>query len=168
MTAPQVNSRRSLRRLVKTKNVDLSNQEKSVGKVVHERLAQMEAQLTRLGEAFDQNTDVFSESLKYAESMHLIFQRVLNDMANGTLRCLGDEEYYRENPSTSVRPVDPENPKKIDFHSYIREYWLCMAFTDFAVNCRRVWDEAHPEQKGPGPILAPEGAGDQVVVFGGG
>lgn len=168
MTAPQINSRRSLRRLAKKKSLPLplpSSNERSDGKSLHERLNLMETQLTKLGDVFDQQTDVFGDGLKYLESMTLIFQRVMNDMMTGTVRCIGDIP-----PETAKGlPTRVGSPTVIDFRSYVQEYWLCMAFADFATDCRRIWDENHPEQKsGPGPILAPPRPDeDEVITFGG-
>lgn len=121
---------RAMRRAASKKKKGLPPQMPSESRLLHQRVSQNESELLRLGNAFDQNSGVFSEGLKMLEVMGLIMQRVMNDMANGTVRCFGDE------PSVlGAVPVRTTSPLQIDFNSYLREYWLCMLLADFARWC---------------------------------
>lgn len=85
----------------------------STSRLLHARMAQLEMELHRLGEAFDQNTDVFSQSLKMCEANDVVMQRVLQEHL-----VLGG-------------PVYRDAMMNPNWREYLRQYWLCMLFTDF-------------------------------------
>lgn len=70
------------------------------------RLAALEARLNLLEEAADQNTRVFSDSIKMAEISLFVMQRIQNDVLNGILRFTGGSCL-------------------IDFQGYLIEFLLC-------------------------------------------
>lgn len=127
----------------------------SDSRLLHQRVSQTESELQRLGNAFDQNSEVFSEGLKMLEVMGLVMQRVMNDVLAGTVRCFGDT--YLDAPNTV--PVRAPGPMQIDFNSYLREYWLCMLMADFATWCGTI--ATHDK-----PLIETASPAD-VHVFGG-
>ncbi len=123
------------------------------GYLMHQRLTSLEALVERLGQVADQNTSMFSESLKMLEVISVVQQRVTNDTLNGVVRCFGDVT------AESGVPIRAATPASIDFASYMREYWLCMLMTDFAV-----WSSSL--QKKTEPVLH-EASAAHVIEFGG-
>ena len=114
-------------RRAKSKRKGMSPAIPSENRLLHQRISVLEASLRRLGEVADANARAFSDSLKMSESLSLVMQRVMNDVANGTVRCFGDEESEAGGvPRRTITPL------RIDFNSYMREYWLCMLMADFA------------------------------------
>jgi hypothetical protein len=82
-------------------------------------VSQIENTQYRLAEAADQNAQAFSDSLKMAEAMGIVLQRVLNEIV------------FERNPRHMT-------DGRIDFAAYMREYWLCMLMADFAAWCGKI------------------------------
>lgn len=112
------------------------------GRQLHERLSQLEAKVDRLGDAFDQNTEVFSESLKMTEAMHCVLQRALNDQA-----AHGEYTYA--------------NCGMPDWQEYMRYFWLCQLMADFAHWLSGLQVQSNME---PGTLITAPTAGDDRVV----
>jgi hypothetical protein len=121
--------------------------EREGSRLLHERVSQLEAMVENLSEAFDQNSRVFSESLRITEAMDNVFQRVFNDyFSNG--------EFAFKNRYTS-------GP---DWGEYVRQYWLCMLMADFADWLKSL---AKEEKASPGKILLPSHDDTETIIFGG-
>lgn len=110
----QASKRTKTRALKSVARKERSSEQPSQSKLLHERLAQVEAQVARLGDAFDQNTDVFSESFKMNEGITSSMQKVVAEMARG------------EKLTWALADGTP------DWREYLRCYWLCMLMADFA------------------------------------
>jgi len=121
--------------------------EREGSRMLHERVSQLEVMVKNLGEAFDQNSQVFSESLRITEAMDNVFQRVFNDW-------FGNGEFAFKNPYTN-------GP---DWAEYVRQYWLCMLMADFADWLKSL---AKEEEAGPGRILLPSHDDVETIIFGG-
>lgn len=127
----------------------------SQSRLLHQRVATVESSLSRLVEVSDQNTAVFSDSLRSFDNLSVVLQRVMNDMVNGTVRCFGDIPAETE----TGRPVRVGVPSQIDFQSYFLEFQLCLVFTGFAT-----WLKSISKQDEPVLVTATK---DEVVEFGG-
>ena len=103
------------------------------------RVAALEAEIERITRVFDQNFRAFVDSFQIAEASMHVYQRIQNDMLNGT-----------------VRVTSAGLAKQVDFDSYMREYQTCLAFAEFA----------HWLGTLPRPSLALAGD-DDTIVFGG-
>jgi hypothetical protein len=79
------------------------------------RVAALEAEIERITRAFDQNCEAFVDSFRMVEASLHVYQRILNDMLNGTVRVTGGGL-----------------AKQVDFDSYLREYQTCLVFAEFA------------------------------------
>lgn len=122
-----------------------SNQE-SPKKALQERVAQLEVRLEAYGKAFDQNTQVFSDSLKMAESMQMVFQRVMND-------------YVQHGSFTFEKYGLP------DWHEYMRYYWLCELVADFARWLAGL--NPQPVQAEESKLVRPGDEQIETTIFGG-
>ena len=136
--APMDPRNRRMRRMSEKMKAKESPPPNPNSKLLHQRLSGVERDLHRLAEVSDQNTHVFSDSLRMLESMGIVMQRVMNDVAAGT-----------------VRRVD----ERIDFQSYIQEYQLCLVMAGFAQWCGTL----QPQEE---TII--KATTQDVVVFGGG
>lgn len=121
------------------------DRERAVNKLLHERVSRLENQLSFLSEAVDQNTQVFTDSLRITEAMDNVFQRVFNDW-------FGNGEFAFKNQYTN-------GP---DWGEYVRHYWLCMLMADFADWLNSL---AKEEKAGPGAIFLPSHT--DTIIFGG-
>lgn len=121
-------------------------------------MAQAENRLERLANVFDANTSAFSDGMKVLESMNFVFQRVLNDMQNGTVRCVGDKPLEEGQDPMLTQPVRVGVPLHINFQSYVQEYWTCMLMADFAVWCKSIHKPT---------VLIEAPSKDDVIEFGG-
>ncbi len=148
-------SRAERRSAAKKKKKGLAPLMPSDSRLLHQRVGQSESALQRLGDAFDQNSEVFSESIKMLEVMGVVMQRCMNDMLNQTVRCFGDKLSGAPNEV----PLRSSAYPQIDFNSYLREYWLCMLMADFARWCGTI--ATHDE-----PLIASVSKTD-VIEFGG-
>jgi len=111
-------------------------------------LRRLEADLGQLGDAFNRNSHLFSHGLTVFE-MHLrVHERVLHDIARGT-----------------VRTHDDVGLTEIDFKSYMEEFAICMVFSEFAQWLKGL-SEKQQEIKTPGVIIRPA-HDDNTLVFGG-
>lgn len=106
--------KRAVKSIVRRGERSLSS-DPTPGRMLQERVAQLEAQVLRLGEAFDQNTQVFSEAFKMNEAITASLQRVSMEIAT-------------RSPLSHVAD-DAGSP---DWRAYLRDYWLCMLMADFA------------------------------------
>ena len=77
--------------------------------VLLQRIATLETRISSLEAAADRNAEAFSDSLQVAEGMLNVFQRYQNDVINGRLRLM-----------------TPDSESRIDFQSYLVEYFLCV------------------------------------------
>lgn len=114
-------------------------------------LRALEADLTNLGEAFNKNSEVFSHSLMVIEMRMRVVERTQHDMIRGTLRT-----------------IEVDGLKYIDFQSYVAEFGLCMLVSELATWLHGL-HMAH-NGKESGQILTPQAyAQDQenVTIFGG-
>jgi len=118
----------------------------SPGKQVHERLSQLEAKVDRLGEAFDQNTAVFSESFKMNEGISCSIQRVCTELATG---------------KKLAHVVEPSGDP--DWREYLRDYWLCMLFIDLGTWLKSL----ATEEKESSRIIRPTQEEVETHIFGG-
>lgn len=126
-------------------------------KMFHERLNLLENHLELLGKAFDKNTEIFSESFKMTEAMSIVLQKVMMDIVHE--RVVFSESFY----TTEGYGGHPVNFQAIDFHSYLREYWLCMVMADFAQWCKRIGTEAQE----PAILIPATKESMDTIVFGG-
>lgn len=127
-----------------TSHLDTEKSSVVQGMPVHQKIALLEARLTNVERMHDRNAGVFSESLRMIEALNIVLQRVANDTVNGTARCFGDT------PTS-----------KIDFNSYLIEYWNCMFMADFASWARTVAEEK------PSHISIPRAEDANTIIFGG-
>lgn len=119
--------------------------ERASNKLLHERVARLEIQLSQLSDAFDQNSSVFVDSLRMTEAMDNVFQRVMNDFfSNGEFT---HKNQYMNGPHWA---------------EYVREYWLCMLMADFAAWLKSL----APERESMIITHADVGSID-TVIFGG-
>lgn len=117
----------------------------SPGKQVHERLSQLEAQVERLGSAFDQNTGVFTESFKMNEGISVSMQKVMGEVARG---------------QKLTYALEDGTP---DWMAYLRYYWLCMVMADFVSWLKSLGTE----EKESSTIVLPTQEETQTIIFGG-
>lgn len=153
LSAPQANpmSKSSQRvkmnkRLQRQKHVNQSphhQETKSPSRLLHERLSHVEAEQERLGKAFDQNSEVFTDSFRMLEGMTAVMQRVLFEI------------------TTQGKPTIRHPDESPDFMGYLREYWLCMTLADFAAWANRLQP---PEEVVP---LVAQATQNDPIIFGG-
>lgn len=152
MPGQSSSSSRNKKRVLKVaarKRSDPSNLPPTPSRQVHERLAQLEEKVLQLGDAFDQNAEAYDYSFKMVEAMQHVFQRVLQEyLQNG-------EFHYK-------------NCDLPDWHEYMKYYWVCQTFAEFAQWLGGLSKEK-PEQ---GTLIVPPSIGDErvveTVIFGGG
>lgn len=112
---------------------------------MHERLSQLEAQVERLGSAFDQNTGVFTESFKMNEGISVSMQKVMGEVARG---------------QKLTYALEDGTP---DWMAYLRYYWLCMVMADFVSWLKSLGTE----EKESSTIVLPTQEETQTIIFGG-
>jgi hypothetical protein len=104
----------------------------------------IEADVARLGEAFNHNAQLFGHSLTVAEMRLRVLERAMHDMLRGV---------------TKVKTVD--GLLQVDFEAYVNEFALCMVMTEFAVWCKQLMDNAAP------PVTLSSNSYENVLEFGG-
>lgn len=115
-------------RRAQSKRKGLPQQHQSPNQQLHQRMAALEAQVSRQGEVLDANTHMIVDSLKMLEAMQAVQRRIMNDIVNGTARCIGD--IPAETPTG--QPVRAQAPSMIDYNSYLLEFDICQVFAGFA------------------------------------
>ena len=91
-----------------------------------QRLIALEERLTRLERVSDQNAQVFSDSLQFAELCIQALQRALDDVAGGTLKTLDVDlpppaEVVEINGETVLRGTLGPVRRAVDFKAYLND-----------------------------------------------
>ena len=105
----------------------------------------LEGRLSQMEEAFNTNTQAFSDGIQMMEAQQEVFRRVIQDIYNGDVRTL---EHNGIPNGEHVR-------KRIDWNSYLKEYIEEL-----------VRAEANKEVTTPGSVLAAPDE-DAPIIFGG-
>jgi len=107
-------------------------------------LRKLEADLEQMGTAFNHNAQLYGHALTIAEMRLRVLERAQNDQLAGT-----------------VRTVEVDGQKRIDFDSYNLELMNCMLMAEFAQWARKLMEKHEPE-----PLIYNPGY-DEPIIFGG-
>jgi hypothetical protein len=111
-------------------------------------LRRLEADLEQLGTAFNHNATLYGHALTIAEMRLRVLERAMNDQLGGT-----------------VRTIEVDGQKRVDFESYNNELIFCMLMAEFAQWAVKLMDK-HAERTAL--IYNPGSNDDEPVIFGGG
>lgn len=111
-------------------------------------LRKLEGDLEQLGEAFNHNAKIYGHALTVAEMRLRVLERAMHDQLRGTLRTL-----------------EIDGQKEVDFEFYVNNFACCMIMTEFAEWARGLMSKY--ETAPSSPLVGLPGY-DEAVIFGGG